>query len=444
MAAKQKKILVFFPSFYLLIFLIFNHNVVLGEKKLRMVNMVYRHGDRSPTTTFPLDKNLKYWPQGLGQLTRLGMLQEYKLGKFIKKRYIDDNELLNKTMYLKDEVYCRSTDTDRTIMSAQAQMNGLYPPHGNQIWRPHVEWQPIPVHVESLKNDKLLRGSNCPRYEELMEKSYSSQEYKDIKLKYQDFYKGLRVQTGLNDSLKFRNLYSVHDNLFCSQSHNLTLPSWANTTVMSVLKNISNFEMYLLTSSKEMAKLQYGLLLGEMIKHMQGFVNHEKGIKKAYIYSAHDTTISGMLAVLGLFDRISPPYSSAVMLELYSSDNGNDQSVRIFYRFGQSDKPRQLTLEGCDADCPLNDFIELTKDSIPKDRDAECGAKEKMCFKSIVYKSFLAAFAGTLVILILLSFCLCCCWCKRRRSRMQATRVNFDDGLLKDASLLHNQDYDSE
>lgn len=57
---------------------------------------------------------------------------------------------------------------------------------------------------------------------------------------------------------------------------------------------------------------------------------------------------------------------------------------------------------------------------------------------------FLAAFAGTLVILILLSFCLCCCWCKRRRSRMQATRVNFDDGMLKDASLLQNQDYDSE
>ncbi|EDO30143.1 predicted protein, partial [Nematostella vectensis] len=70
-----------------------------AEKILRMANLVYRHGDRSAIRSYPSDPYANYWPQGFGQLT---------------------------------QVYCRSTDKDRTIMSAQAQLNGLYPPKGPQ------------------------------------------------------------------------------------------------------------------------------------------------------------------------------------------------------------------------------------------------------------------------------------------------------------------------
>ena len=35
----------------------------------------------------------------------------------------------------------------------------------------------------------------------------------------------------------------------------------------------------------------------------------------------HDTTVAALLSALNLYDGISPAYSSAVMVELYSDEN---------------------------------------------------------------------------------------------------------------------------
>ena len=32
---------------------------------------LYRHGDRSPVNTFPIDEHKNYWKQGFGQLTEV-------------------------------------------------------------------------------------------------------------------------------------------------------------------------------------------------------------------------------------------------------------------------------------------------------------------------------------------------------------------------------------
>lgn len=38
--------------------------------------------------------------------------------------------------------------------------------------------------------------------------------------------------------------------------------------------------------------------------------------RKAWIYSAHDTTVANVLKTLGLFDTQCPPYLSLVLIEL--------------------------------------------------------------------------------------------------------------------------------
>ena len=52
------------------------------------------------------------WPVGPGQLTSRGKRQQFRLGEWLRRRY-------NVTEYNERRVRVRSTDTDRTLMSAQ-------------------------------------------------------------------------------------------------------------------------------------------------------------------------------------------------------------------------------------------------------------------------------------------------------------------------------------
>ena len=38
-------------------------------------------------------------------------------------------------------------------MTAQAVLNGLYPPEGDQVWKAGLGWQPVPVHTVNLDTD---------------------------------------------------------------------------------------------------------------------------------------------------------------------------------------------------------------------------------------------------------------------------------------------------
>lgn len=82
--------------------------------------------------------------------------------------------------YSAKKVYVRSTDVDRTLMSAECAMAALFPPSNGQIWRSGFRWQPVPIHTIPSNEDYLLLVTDCPRAENLTEQYSMSYDIKAI------------------------------------------------------------------------------------------------------------------------------------------------------------------------------------------------------------------------------------------------------------------------
>ena len=60
------------------------------------------------------------------------------------------------------------------------------------------------------------------------------------------------------------------------------------------------------------------------------------------------------------------------LLSLLSLCLSSSASVSMLYRNDSKVEPYPLQLPGCSLDCPLEEFVGITKLSISEDRDKEC------------------------------------------------------------------------
>uniref|UniRef100_A0A8C8RQQ0 acid phosphatase n=1 Tax=Pelusios castaneus TaxID=367368 RepID=A0A8C8RQQ0_9SAUR len=296
---------------------------------------VFRHGDQAPYESFPTDKRKENaWPQGSGQLTKLGIQRQYELGQYMRKRYA---HFLN-TLYNQFEIYVQSTDTDQTLMSAQASLAGLYPLAGNQVWNPKILWQPIPVHTMPLSHDKLLYlpYPNCARYNELQKETFATRAFRRHFKHYRDI-------------------------------NNYTLPSWATHGVRTKLLKLSELLLraeFGLHKHKEKSRLQGGILLKNILKHLSN-ARKPSNQRKIIIYSAHAATIVALQMALKVFNGKLPPYSACHFFELYQEKDGH-YTIEMYYRNHSLKDPHPLTLPGCNFRCPLERFNQLVSSVIQR------------------------------------------------------------------------------
>ncbi|KAJ8941205.1 hypothetical protein NQ314_010463 [Rhamnusium bicolor] len=164
----------------------------------------------------------------------LGKLQHYDLGQYARNRY---GNFLSRR-YTKEEFRVETTNSDRTFMSAAANLAGLFPPVGDQIWKLGLNWQPIPVFP--VERAVLSSFETCPYIYNKSQNLVSSDPYfLQLDEENQDLYSYLSLHTGSNITT-FSQLVLIYDTLYIEDQFNYRLPKWT----VSISRALEKFDKH--------------------------------------------------------------------------------------------------------------------------------------------------------------------------------------------------------
>ncbi|XP_053683836.1 prostatic acid phosphatase-like [Sabethes cyaneus] len=350
-----------------------------SEGRLIFAHVLFRHGDRTPIDPYPNDpwKDPKHWTAGWGQLTNAGKHRHLELGRWLRSRY---RSLLQGT-YTNNDIYVRSTDVDRTLMSAESNLAGLYPPNGSDIWDSDIQWQPIPIHTTPESLDEVLAAKKkCPAYDYALRKFKESETFQQYNKSLEQIYQYIAIHSGkkIDSPTAVQNIYSC---LHIEELNNFTLPNWTKQVYPEPIRSISARSFATKTSTPQLARLKAGPIVKEIFQRFKDKVNKRlKPNRSLWIYSAHDTTVSNLLNTLQLFELHNPPFAACVMLELRQANESDEAYVSIYYK-NTTAEPQALKIPNCGTRCPLSRLYEVYSDILPDNWQHEC----QVPFLSLTY-----------------------------------------------------------
>ncbi|XP_043277174.1 lysosomal acid phosphatase-like [Venturia canescens] len=338
-------------------------------RNVKQVAIIFRHGDRTPTETYPKDPHINHeWEDGWGALTRKGMAQEYTLGQWIRSEY---GSIIG-PKYESSKTLVRSSYADRCIMSAQALLAGLFRPDVGDYFVPEMPWRPVPVHTTPRNLDKLIVvEADCPRMRAAVAETYKN-ESKRSDAQLHDYYKKLEEYTGQ----RMRTITDVellYNTLEIEEDNGLTLPDWTKEFYNSEMRDIAARSYALFSSNTVLKRLRAGPLLKEVLDRMVDWVD-QKNQRTLYLYSAHDVTLITLLRTMGFEEKMyKPAYGAALIFELVAGKEEHDFEVQIRYlNDTETNESHHMRLPACPERCGLQELYEIWKDVIPEDWDAEC------------------------------------------------------------------------
>ena len=376
--------------FIFIFFIIINYS---KEDKLRWAFELCREGARTPIGGMTNDFKdcFGYQWNGLKELTGVGIRQHFLVGYRNRIRYINNTNLINQK-YDPREVLLISTDSNRTIMSANAQVQGLYlPGTGPVIYENQTEVAVPPVESSSYEDEKLkLDNDNfttlpyrmniipihlffekeyfiqlqdktvCPKYKDLYLKNQKRKEVLDFLSNMTEKY-GKKLMNILSEKdeniLKnYTKAYYIFDTIITQYTQGVdnfqNILGTLNVTEKELLDDsFKFFELDLIgngiDNDKELCLHSMSSIFDRLIKWMDAKIEKDKeglenyteyNLPKFVIFSAHDSTCAAFMGfmkeVFGTEIRY-PYFATNINLELNRIEkkegNINDDDYKIDY-----------------------------------------------------------------------------------------------------------------
>ncbi|XP_068979222.1 venom acid phosphatase Acph-1-like isoform X3 [Bombus flavifrons] len=337
-----------------------------GEFSLELVQVLFRHGDRTPREKeiSPVDyHNISiYEPWGLAQLTNKGKMREYRIGTMLKERY---GKFLG-DIYHPSDVYAYSTDYDRTKMSLQLVLAGLYHPTPLQTWNENLSWMPIPIYYMPEKIDNILKFDVSPLYMKAVDEVRNTEEILRKLLSYRDLFKLLSEKTGLNITTTYM-AYEVYNQLVAKETMNHLLPEWYTEEVSKKLQDVVKIEYEIRSYTPLLKRLNGGVIIRRFIDNIR--INEKRDRpRKIYLYSGHEVNVAAVVRALNLTEPEIPPYGSAIIFEKLK-DLNNKVYIRMLFWNGVTDELKVYKIPECDEICPFEKYLNIVNDLLPSDEE---------------------------------------------------------------------------
>lgn len=424
---------------------------VYGETRILHVTAVIRHGARTPWTSsedcfpkfssgtewncrlttimtppnfedgdslFLFEKQydaLPYQKDGLsnelngtcqvGQLLLRGYEQEFQNGQFLKDAYTYqsdsyDHDERMRLIDISDKEYSawspkqlryRADNDQRTIMSGQVLLRGLFGEQVQQYVWDTDNYPTIPLHIADRERDIVGPNSKvCPKLKDISKLAKQSPEYQA----FDNSQESKDVRNFLKEKVGEMDQNTLLDCLMTTICTDRELPDDVNdygeeNSWFQALADydVQSYNLVMKYNNSEYAKLGMGPLWAEILETWDLFLEGEFFFQsgppltpssdtsdteetiippRLSVYSGHDTTIMPLLASISpnlWNDTDWAPYASMMLIEIHEFIDGwTDSSIftsSYAFRLIYNGKILTPSVPGCPADLELCDLMVL-------------------------------------------------------------------------------------
>lgn len=351
----------------------------ISQSKIVFVYSHLRHGTRGPgfgeKNTSPIYKDIYNvnW-EGNGEITKVGIRMLYLLGKITRKRYKDFLSSFDPL-----EIRVLSSSKRRTIMSAQAFIQGMFPINDNRIINqtesdvsiPPIElneedkneieqhtnkYSPentevIPIHLLDKEENKMLLTdkSVCPKMLNYKNKTKTSKLFYDFYSKLNKTY-GVQLRTFFNKTEDYffilRNVFTICDVFQADYANNRDLSSFTKmgidlNTFYGLCVELKTIYLFTGDCAEELSPMAVSKTYPKILSWMKRRVDIDMTNPEHYnkphnpkfvIYTGHDKTIAPFeLFMKKVFNTklIYPKFGASLFIELHRDDKSLNRNSTI-------------------------------------------------------------------------------------------------------------------